>query len=554
MKKIYIILITLILILFGAVFQNIAMFRTGMSYSYGIGYWGPLARDGVWHEALVAQLNKHISPQNPGLAGNALINYHYYYDLTVSLIHHLGIPSNILIYIILPIIFSVLLGIGTYKLADVLFENKFVSILSVFFAYFASSFGWVVSLLKGQAIAGESDFWANQPVSMNLNPPYAISLVMIIFIILFVNSYLKRSTFIKAFFIIILSGTLIEFKVYAGAILLGGLFVLAIKRLYFNRDFKLIIISIFSIILSLIVFIPQNKQSLGLIEVNPFWLVNTMIDAGDRVGIASLSSKRFTYQESHQYIKFAAVEAIGFLIFFIGNLGTRIVGLFGLKRKQLTSDIFIFIFAMMLASFIPVLIFTQKGNPWNIIQFFYYFLYFVGLFSAFALRKANWILVTLIILITPISSISTFRGWFYTNPPAYLSSKEYQALKYLSAQPDGIVLKHPFDPNMRSQYKDPFPIAVYADNSYVSAFSGKTVFIEDAEQQIVLNTNYRTRLDDADRFFIEKDLKWSSKFLEDNNIKYIYLPKIYHLPMAEQEYPMRKIFENEDVKIYDVIK
>ena len=543
-----------VLIILGTIFQGVAMFRSGIMYDFGIGYWGPLARDGVWHEALVGQLNRGIPPGNPGFAGQLLTNYHYFYDLFVALVSKLGIPVNLLIYRILPVIFSILLGIGTYKLASILFKDKKTGILAVFFAYFASSFGWIVDLVKGREIGGESAFWASQPVSMNLNPPFAISLIIIIFTLLLVNSYLNKPKFIKAVIIIIFSGTLIGFKVYAGVILLFGLIVLGLKKLYFEKDAKVLLIAISSLLISLAILLPQSKSALGLLEFNPLWLVNTMIDAGDRVGIADLTSKRFTYLGSHQWLKFSIVEIIGLLIFFIGNLGTRIIGIFGIKKDQLKNDLFIIIFSILIISFIPTLIFTQKGNPWNIIQFFYYFLFFSGLFAAHSLRKVPFVLFGLIILITPISSVATFRSWLYPNPPAYLSSKEYEALRFLSTQKDGTVLKHPFDSSLRSKFKDPYPISVYADNIYVSAYSVKSVYIEDVEQQIVLNTDYKGRLESAQRFFVEKDLAWSAKFLKDNKISYIYLPKIYPLPMAEGLYPIKKIFENEEVNIYKMVQ
>jgi hypothetical protein len=528
------------------------MFKSGSLRDFGIGYWGPLARDGVWHEALSGQLLKSIPPINPGLAGVTLSNYHFYYDLLVSLTSRFGIPINLLIYKIFPIIFSILLGAGTYKLANVLFKDEKTSLLAVFFTYFASSFGWIVNLIKGEQIGGESSFWANQPVSMNINPPFAASLIIIIFTILLIDSYLKKQNLFKSIFIIILSGTLIGFKVYAGAILLAGLFILGVKRLFFDKNYQILIISVFSLLISLIILFPQIKSAGGVIEFNPFWLVNTMIDAGDRVGIPNFTSRRFTYLQSNQWLKFFVLEIICFIIFFVGNLGTRIVGFFGIKKEQFKNDLFILIFGIMIASFIPPLIFVQKGNAWNIIQFFYYFLFFSGLFAAYALRKIPLVFAIIIMIITPISSIATFRGWLYPIPPAYLSTGEYKALKYLSIQKDGTVLKHPFDQSLRSKFKDPYPMSVYADNTYVSAFSGKSVFVEDVEQQIVLNSDYKTRLKDVNRFFVEKDLRWSAKFLKDNNIRYIYLPKIYQLPMAEGEYPMRKIFENEDVNIYIV--
>lgn len=520
-------------------------------YNFGIGYWGPLARDGVWHEALVAQLLKSIPPQNPGLSDHILSNYHYFFDLLVAKTSQVFmLHPQFLIYKLFPIVFSILLGVGTFKLANILFKDKKTSLLAVFFTYFASSFGWIVNLIKGQQIGGESTFWASQPVSMNINPPFAISLVLIIFTILLINSYINKPKFLKSVLIIILSGTLIGFKVYAGGVFLAGLLLLGIKRLIIEKDFKILVISISSILLSLGILLPQYKSSVGLIELNPLWLINTMIDAGDRVGIVSLSSKRFTYLGSHQWFKFFGVEVFSFIIFFIGNMGTRIVGVFGLKKEQLKNDLFILISGIMIASFIPPLIFTQKGNPWNIVQFFYYFLYFSGLFAAYGLKKIPILLTLLILIITPISSVATFRSWLYPNPPAYLPVKEYEALKYLSTQEEGIILKHPFDKDQRDKFKDPFPLAVYAENTYVSAYSGKSVFIEDVEQQIILNTNYETRLADAKRFFTEKDLTWSFKFLKENNIRYIYLPKIYQLPMAEELYPMQKIFENENANIY----
>ncbi len=546
-------IILTILVILGVIFQGVVMFRSGMLYDFGVGYWGPLARDGVWHEALVGQLLKHIPPTNPGLAGTILANYHYFYDVLVAKISQFTtISPQFLIYRFFPVIFSVLLGIGTYKLANILFKDKKTSLLAVFFAYFASSFGWIVNLIRNEQIGGESTFWANQPVSMNINPPYAISLVIIIFAIIILNLYLKKPNFVKGVILSVAVGLLVGFKAYAGAIVLSALFFLTIKKIIFNKNFSLLLVLVLSGAIFLAVYLSVSREAVGLIQLQPLWLIDTMIDAGDRVGIPNFTARRFAYIGGGRWINYAAVELISLLIFFVGNLGTRIVGIFGLKKEQLKSDLFIFIFAMMLVSFIPPLIFVQKGNPWNIVQFFYYFLYFAGLFAAFGLRKIPLWISILILMITPISSVAAFRGWLYPIPPASLPVGEYQALKYLSTQKDGVVLKYPFDGKLRGNFKDPFPLSVYADNTYVSAYSKKSVYIEDVEQQIVLNTDYKDRLANAQRFFVEKDLNWSNKFLKDNNIRYIYLPKIYNLPMAEVGYSMKNIFENENAKIYEV--
>jgi hypothetical protein len=472
----------------------------------------------------------------------------------VAAISRLGISPSFLIYRFFPVVFSVALGIGTYKLTQILFKDKWVSYISVFFAFFASSFGWVLGIIRHESIGGESAFWANQPVSMNINPPYAISLVIIIFSILLINSYIKKTGLMKAIAIILLAGTLIGFKVYGGVILLGGMFILTLKKFVVDRDKKLIPVFLFASLISLVIFWTQDKTSIGLLQFNPLWLINTMIDAGDRVGIPNFTMRRFAYLAENKWIYLVGLEAISFAIFFVGNLGTRILAFWKFERKNLGNDLFIVILSMMAVSFIPPLLFTQKGNPWNIVQFFYYFLYFAGIFAASSIKKLPLWIAVIVIVITPISSVAAFRGWLYPTPPAYLSVKEYEGLKFLSTQSEGIVLKKPFDQEDRSKFRDPYPLSVYADNAYVSAYSGKGVFIEDVEQQTILNTDYKERLTQADRFFVEKDLTWSNSFLKENHIAYIYLPKIYSLPMAEGEYQMKKIFENSGVNIYKVLE
>lgn len=552
------------IILMGIIFQNVALWKSAQIYKYGIGYWGPLARDGIWHESLVAELVKHIPPNNPGFAGTKLINYHYFYDLVVAIIVKTSnIDSRFLIYVFFPILFSVLLGIGTYLLAKRLFKNRLAIILTLFLTYFGSSFGWVIDVLRAREIGGESAFWANQPVSMNINPPFAISLIMVIFILLLIDKYIKSPGKLLGLVIGVLSGVLIGFKVYAGIIVIGAVAALCLKKALFDKKYSLIPVLMVSVGVAVLVMAFTGAfSSAGLLEVSPLWLVNTMIDAGDRVGIPSFTAKRFAYQGSGRWIQFIILEVICIFIFIVGNLGTRILSFVSGGWKYFIKDMNFLLLALCAVSLLPVFIFIQKGNPWNIVQFFYYFLFFTALlsgaaidnFSKFVSKKMLYIFLIIFFVITPISSIATFRSWLYPNPVAYLSKSEMAALEFLQKQDPGIVLKHYFDGSYRDKFKDPYPLAVYADNAYVSAYSRKEVFLEDTEQQIILNTAYQGRLKEMEKFFSDKTTEWSNSFLKSNNISYLYLPKIYSLPAAEREYKMDKIFENEEVNIYKVVQ
>ena len=558
-------LLPIVIILAGAVFQNSITAKSGRIYDFGMGFWGPLGRDAVWHQALTNELIKNFPPENPAFSGEKLSNYHYFYNLLVAETAKLtGISTADLIYRLYPILFSTLLGVGVYFLAKTLFKDKKAILFSIFFVYFGSSFGWIVEWIKsGLPVGGESTFWANQPVSFNLNPPFAISLIIFIAVILSLKNFLERKDKSSALILILLAGTLVEFKVYAGVIVLAGLFLLGLKRAL-RKDFRLLLISVISLLLSLILFLPQNKNSTSLLVVSPFWLVNSMVQFVDRVGWEKLASATTTYFTQKIWLKFLLAETLALVIFLVGNLGTRIVSIFAIRdlfRILIKNDGHFFVFSMTLVSFTIPLVFIQKGNSWNIVQFFYYFLFLVALYSGVGLVKImetlpktlSFVVVGLILLVTPISSFWTFRSGFYPEPPAKLSFDELAGLNYLAGRKEGTVLVAPFKKEVHAKFDDPYPLFAYAPNPYVSAFSTKRTYLEDVEQQIILQVPYEERLANIEKFFFGLDFDWQRDFLRRENISYIYLPKGYGVLLNEGDIEIKKIFENKEVDIYEVI-
>lgn len=556
---------TLFLVSCGTVFQSLMMMRSGWVYDFGVGFWGPTGHDGVWHQALINQLIKSIPPQNPAFAGQALSNYHYFYDLLVAATAQFSqIPIPDLLYRFYPLIFSLLFGVGTYLLVKQLTGSKIAALISLYFAYFAGSFGWIVDLLKKQPLGGESAFWANQPVSMNINPPFAISLILIIAIILILKQ-LKRSKFAAPILLILMVGSLIEFKVYAGIIVLGGLLLIGLQQIFFAKSILMFKLFIGSLVLSLGVFLPQNSRSGDLLVFSPFWFIHSMIDFSDRIGWERLSIARPAYIARGEWWKFILIEVLGLILFIIGNLGTRFLALFGainfVKKKFWKIPQYSFIFGMALISLAIPIFFIQKGTNWNTIQFFYYFMYFVAIFTGSAIlflyKKLPKLIAVLIIgtilVITPVSAWTTFRNAFYPKPPARLSSGELEALSYLKNQPEGIVLTYPFDKNLKNNFTDPYPLFVYETTAYVSAFSEKPTFLEDEIQQEIFQNDYKKRLAASQDFFRGRDLEWSKTFLHDNSIRYIYLPKIFKAEILADQPFVERLYDNNEVDIYEVL-
>ncbi len=556
----------LFVMLLGTVFQNGITSRSGRLYDFGIGYWGPLGHDGVWHQALVNQILKGMPPGNPALSSTALTNYHYFYDLLVAATTKLtAIAAPELIFRFYPILFSLLLGFGTYLLCKILFNKWYVGIASLFFVYFGGSFGYIVEWVKQRTLGGESAFWANQPVSMNLNPPFAISLVLTIASILVFHLFSKRKDLVSGFVLIILIGALIEFKVYAGLIVLFSLGVFSLYKLIAQKDFLYLKVFIPSLILSVLVYLPNNSGSQNLVVFSPFWLIDSMIDFSDRVGWVKLSQARTAYLSGRLWPKYVLAEILSLGIFILGNIGTRVIAFLGIpglvKRKIWKDETFMFLSFLMAASLIPSLLFIQKGNPWNSIQFIYYFLYLSAVFAGFGLvvlvrllpRAISVLVVFVIILASSISPFSTFRSAFQ-GAPSRLTAGELEALTFLTSQPEGVVLTHPFVKDLRKSYSAPFPLAVYETSAYVSAYSAKETFVEDEFQQEIFQNDYKSRLTDANKFFYGKDYVWSKNFLSGSNIAYIYLPKLYGVSLNKELIGAKEIFSNSEAEVYKVEK
>ncbi len=286
-----------------------------------------------------------------------------------------------------------------------------------------------------------------------------------------------------------------------------------------------------------------------------------MIDSPDRVGWTRLTLARVAGLESGNWFKFFSAEVIGLTIFIVGNLGTRVFALLALiKLKSIASNLehlFIFFFAS-LALILPIL-FIQAGNPWNTIQFIYYFLYISALYGGYVfasvlvkLPKLFMLpLIMIFIILTPINSWATAKGYLSYNPHGFVSKEELKALEFLKSQQDGVVLTFPYDPKLKQKIAEPWPLLIYDSTAYVGALTNKSVYLEDEGQNQILLTDYKKRLIASKDFFANPNLE-AKKFLTDNEIKYIYLPKIFDVSLNPDQLDMKLIYENKEVYMYEV--
>jgi len=314
----------ILLILTGTICWSLTMVKSGWRYHYGLGFWGPNGRDGVWHIALAESLAKG-SFEMPIFAGEKIKNYHIGFNLILAGINKITkIPVLNLYFQILPPIIALLIGIFTYRLVFLWHKSKLQAFWATFFVYFGGSLGWLVTFLRERKFDGESMFWSQQSISTLVNPPFALSLLLLLAGLVYLIKYRERKKLFDFILSVLFFVLIVNIKVYTilglGALLMAGIFEI-IK----NKRLELIKVFGVSFIFAIIMFLPLSKSSANLINFKPFWFVETLMGFQDKFYWPRFYSAMMNYRLGNIWFKAIPAYLIAFIIFLIGNLSTRIL-------------------------------------------------------------------------------------------------------------------------------------------------------------------------------------------------------------------------------------
>jgi hypothetical protein len=563
-----------LLMLIGAITWSLTMIKSGLVYSYGMGFWGPNGHDGVWHIAIAKGL-ANGSWEMPIFSGEVIKNYHIGFDLLLAIVHKLTfIPIHTLYFQVIPPILALMIGVFVYKFVFGWRKSKFQALVSVFFVYFGSSFGWIVTLLKDRKIGGESIFWSQQSISTLVNPPFALSILLIFIGLNLLSTGLASKSKKRLMIATFIFGILVQIKVYAGILCLGGLLAAGVWRMIKREGISLIKVFTGAFIVSVLVFFPVSRGVGETIVFKPFWFLETMMGFGDRLGWQKYGEAMVNYKLAGNFLKGIPAYLVAMGIFWFGNLGTRaikeILFVRHLKnyKKLLCLDIFIY-FVIVAGILIPTF-FIQSGTAWNTIQFMYYSLIFSGILAGVWLggwvekRKSkaflSWLgkaaVIGIVVVFTLPTTIGTlWNHYLPSRPPAKISSEELEALRFLEEQPKGVVLTLPFDKNIADAAVDnpPRPLYLYESTAYVSAFSGKPVYMEDEVNLDITGYDWKERRNQIGIFLATPNINEARKFLKDNNINYIYWIKdLVGGGIGSDQEVVKLVFSNEKVDVYQV--
>jgi hypothetical protein len=518
--------------------QVIPVIRSGLNYNYGIGFWGPNGHDGIWHLSLINHINNPLKIDMPVFAGETLKNYHPFFDILIAYLSKITfIDSSIWLFQIFPLISASLFLYISFLLGQKITKSFFGGLTLMILNTVNNSFGWIVTLIRSGSFDGESLFWAMQSPSNQLNPPYMLSILLLLVLIYLLNNDKPKKIFI--FLILILLPII---KVYSAV----PAFI--IFFFYVLKNKKYLVTFILSLIFAALLFFQYNSTSGSLVKFQPFWFINSMIESSDRLYLPKIANIRYTLEASGKIgPRLIVYYLTTFSIFIIGNFAFRLIAFKQIiKNKALLFSIFI-------CTLVPVL-FIQKGTSWNTIQFLYYALFLanIPLTVFFSQHKK---IATFIIIISFLPLIGSFPNWLGKIPPTSVSGNEISALNFLKKQSPGTVLCYPYDAYLKKTLNiTPLPIYAYETTSYVAAYSHQLSFLEDEMNLENSGYDWRQRRQDSIDFFTQKNQYIDRGFLVNNQIDYLYLPKIYLSKNLEfsPQMSLEQIFENPEIIIYRV--
>lgn len=544
---------------------------SGFKYQDGIYFYSSHGHDGVWHIALIERMKQPIFPfQNPELAGARLQNYHFFADLLMSEFSRLFYFSSLDVYFrFMPVIFAVLLGLTGFIFIRSWSRSEKAGIWAMIFTYFAGSFGYLLYIPTHKSLGGESIFWVSQTQSVLGNPPHAAAFIIITAFLFCLLKYLRERKFSYFILCAILGSSLVEFKIYAGVLVLGGLLVIGILEIITKRTYQALLLFAATLTIALIIYIPNSQNSQDFLIWEPWWFIRTMVVATDRLNWIDLELRRQTYIAEDNLKRVIQVEATAFLIFLFGNLGMRFLGFWTIvkqaRQKLIKNSFNIFFLAITMASFFMPVFFLQKGVAWNTIQFNQYFLLFFGMLAAVSAadllslfkNKTLKVMIAAMVIILMVPTQLGLLWQFYSNPPlSKVSNEELAALDFLKQQSgDKVVLTAPFNKYERDKYGyPPVPIYVWYDTGYVPAFSGKQTLLSDEEQVNIMGYKADKLLQERGEIFASTDHIKVNEFLKKYKIDYIYLAWDQKFATDSATLNVDTVYKNKDATVLKVRK
>lgn len=542
--------------------------RSGWRVNDGLEFFGVNAHDGLWHLSLIGELKNHFPPQHPNFQGIYLKDYHYLLDLLLAKFSEtFGFSEADLYFRFFPLMAAALWCFATFLLAQQYFQNKAAAYLTIFFSVLGGSFAYLLPIFYRGGVNLDSDFGVSAPIGSLINLQFALSIPVLTLTFYAFAKFLKKESYGWGFLVATFICFLFGLKIYAGMI---ALFAIGLSSaLYFikSRRIKAFWVAMLSAFLGWFIYSPTITKEARLVFA-PGEMIQSIIRGPLSWTLWEL--QRQVYDQHHNLLGLTRLSTSAFLVFLFGNLGTKFLGLIEIirfnKSTILTKNFGLLFFALLLPFFIP-LFFIQSITPFNIVQFWWYFLYLMSFLTAsvvwgFLRNRTKIIQLTCLLVIfifTTPAAIFVLRGYLSPNGSYKVPNQSLKALAFLKqiSNPSEIILEVPLIIHENS-YNFGLPV--------IPAISQRRIFLgqeiiefpyldrqrrEEELTKIVSPLICQTEKSKAKEKFCSREIALSHATIVKNNINYIYSTQPLFW-LGENSKISSLVYNNEGTFIYRI--
>lgn len=550
--KLYEILALYILIIAGSILQSWHFLTSNRFTSEGVEF-GKL-HDALWHLSLINELDKSFPPQHPGIAGVRLTNYHYLSDFFWMLVHKISnlSPEATYFYLAAPLV-SALFIISAYFFSRQIIKTNWGAIGGAVFVIFGGSFAYLIPIIMGRDKPWSAQtFMLDQPFDqlVNIHAVLAFSIFLISSTIL--SRYLEKGSNRDAIISGLLFGFVTAIKAYTGVVVILGLIAASVLEFIILRKKKLLYPTLIATILFFIIISIITNRAEFPFAFQPGWLLDRMVEDSDRFYNLKLVLVKQYYMSSNNVFAVFLVDLMKVILYLIGNLGIRILGLVWLIKKLFNirklREMDLYLFTTITISLSLPLIYFIKSSPYDVVQFGQYALILLSVLTIkwiSGLRISAIAYLVLLIFLIP-TTVKTFL--LNLEDRQIIPIEEYHALQIIKLLPEDSIILTPPESDHKYLMKIP-------------GISGRRTYFSGEKPAQLTNTPYLERIEYQDQFFsgniTNKTHKQRKNMLENAKITHIFSNQeestMFLDRLEKSNFPLDLIFKNQDIVLYQVL-
>ena len=508
--------------------------------------------DAIYHLSLTKELVDNFPPQEPGMRGVYVQNYHYFSNLVVAEFSRLFRLNFISVqFRYLSVVLAVALGLSPFVLSAIIGAGKNYARWLALFLYGSGDILYLLLFLRGKGITFNLTI-IDDASKLLAGPPRAFSVVLLLGGICLISYWVKRKNWYTGALIGIILGSLLGFKIYTGIFAIIGILTLTVFSL-FKKNYITLVPFFVTALLSSTYYILVNKNAGGLV-FNGMWRFENFI-LNDNLNISKLEYMRLTALSAKNYLEVFGLEILFVIIYYIFLFGTLNIAFFQTKKslKFLPVEVHVFLVAGISFSVLAGSFFVQKTGGANTIQFLINAFIFLSFYSALAVSYFNrnlkgflkYIFILTIVLFTlPRVANETLANFKYINfktNGVLVQNTDLESFRYIK---NNLTEKSTvaFDPWMSED--ESFMYASFLGNREVY-LAGAGVLRDHGqnttEREIVVKNIFETPNNDT--------LK---KLMTRNGIDYLYVSKGSSLNIMKLPNSLNVIFDNGSAKILKI--